>query len=456
VRTLPSVRPRRPWSPLTKRDLYSVHATSLEILERIGVTGFGEDAIKIFDDAGANVDHGSKRVTIPQYIVAEALKKAPSTVRLNGRSRRHNIRLASEDRRVNFTVGAEAPMVIDLDTDQQRPATKRDAAELARLVDALDYSTNIPLVTPQDVPPPLWVQHATEAVLNNTEKHVNFVCPTSRNGAKDVIRMAAAVVGSIEELRKKPVLSGGCQFTSPLQIPQEVSNVLVEFASNRIPLSIGSLPLAGATSPITLAGTLAQENAEILAGITLAQLVSPGTPVMYNGVGTIMDMQTANLSMGSPEQALLSAAVAQLSEHYRIPCVINCCLSESKVYDVQVGYEKATSAVLSALAGGDLLMGAGMLQYCEVSCYKALVIDNEIIGYALRIANGINVADETLALDLIEQVGPGGSFLTQEHTRDHFKEEMFLPRLTDRHRRAVWEKRGGKTMEKRAKERRVE
>jgi trimethylamine--corrinoid protein Co-methyltransferase len=264
--------------------------------------------------------------------------------------------------------------------------------------------------------------------------------------------MVQKVVGGEEELRKKHVASSAAFVSSPLQYPLRATTVIRESANRNIPINIGTNPMAGATSPVSLLGTLVQQNAEILAGIVLAQLYNEGNPVLYNGFAGIMDMKSATLSMGSPEQALLSAGTSQIAQYYGIPSVFQGCIGESKCWDPQMGYEKTMSAYMGALAGGNMPMGSGHHDNAQIMCYKTLVLDNELWKLVLRAVAGLNMDDEALAVDVIDEVGPGGNYLGHQHTRKNLCREQYITELTDRSNRQMWQRKGSKNILQRAKE----
>ncbi len=448
-----SVKVTRPWEPLTRDEVYDVHLTSLEILEKIGVMFSDENALKIFSEGGAEVQNGI--VKIPEHLVKECIKKAPERVTLCGRNSRYDIKL--QDKNTYFTACSEATYVVDLEKDELRLATKKDLSDLSRLADALEYySTMLPSVVPQDVPKTLWIQHAVEAILNSTEKHVFFVCPTGTEAARDTIKLAAAVVGDEETLRKKPIITGGAFFSSPLRMWAEASGPLIEYAKFGIPLNLGNNLMMGATCPITLAGALAQGNAEILSGVVLAELVNPGTPILYNVDPFSMDMRTTNIAICAPEKGLCNAALAQIARYYGFPNVVDGFSPDSKLNDTQAGYEKAVSGLSSAISGANLIMGAGLLAYGDYACFKSFVIDNEMLGYIHRVIRGIEVNEETLAFDVIAKVGHKGNFLSQRHTLSYLKKEHFIPELTDRYRTEIWRSKGSKSIVERAREKAME
>ena len=447
------VRVTRPWEPLTKDEIYDVHLASMEILEKIGVMFSDELAQKFFREGGAEIQ--GEVVKIPEHLVKECVDKAPERVTLCGRNPKYDVKL--QDRITHFTACSEATYVLDVETDEPRLATKKDLADLSRLADALDYySTMLPSVVPQDVPKNLWLQHALEAILNNTEKHAFFICPTGVDAARDTIRLAAAVVGDEEALRKRPIMTGGAFFSSPLRMWAEASRPLIEYARSEVPINLGDNLMMGATCPITLAGALAQGNAEMLSGVVLAQLVNPGAPILYNSDPFSMDMRTSNIAICAPEKGLCNAALAQIARYYGFPTVMDGFSPDSKVNDTQAGYEKAVSGLASALSGANLIMGAGLLAYGDYPCFKSFVIDNEMLGYIYRVIRGIEVNEETLAIDVIATVGHRGNFLGQKHTNIHLREEHFIPEITDRYRTETWRSKGSKTIVERAKEKAIE
>ncbi|MFQ5836172.1 MAG: trimethylamine methyltransferase family protein, partial [bacterium] len=224
-------------------------------------------------------------------------------------------------------------------------------------------------------------------------------------------------------------------------------------AEERIPVALSSAPMAGSTSPVTLAGTLALVNAEQLSGIVLTQLVSPGAPVLYGAIPSVADMSNMSFLCGAVELGVLNTAAAQLAQYYDIPFYAWAGLTESKIPDVQAGYEKATGALLVGLAGANYIHNAaGMLDSTTTVAYEQYVIDNEIIGMVMRALKGIEVNEETLALEVIDKVGPGGNFLAEPHTVAHMRSEFFFPKVSDRSRREKWLAEGGKDGSQRARE----
>jgi trimethylamine--corrinoid protein Co-methyltransferase len=426
---------------------------SLEILEEVGINVFEERALKTLDDAGAEVNYQTKHVNVPQHIIQEAIGKAPKRITLYGRDpTESSYRLEVEDRKVYPTLTSGATSVIDLETGQVRKPVLKDIADIARLQDALGWPTVGTGMMPTDVRPSIWSLYGFEALLNNSEKHCWHICPENGEVAKDVFKMGAAAVGGEEELKRKPIFTSSAMVTSPLIYSKGIAEVLVDYAKWGIPITVGGMPLAGATGPVTLAGTLALQNSEFLAGLVIAELVNPGTPVFYEQAGTIMDMRAATVSLGCPELGIVAAASAQMARYYGVPSDVNAGWTDSKTCDIQAGYEKAESALIAAMAGANVLMGWGMVENALTCSFDATVIDIEIISTVARIIRGVDVSDETLAVDVIKEIGPGGNFLRHKHTRDFLTKEHFIPEFSDRFKRETWEKKGRKDAMKLAHE----
>jgi len=442
----------KPHRIFNRDELYDIHLATMSVLEDTGVQFLDTTVLDFLERYGATVDKKRRIARFRQYLVEDLIKKAPRTVTLHARNPKYDLRL--EPGTVYPQVGGECPLVFDLQTNEVRKATLRDLNDLVRLVDGLDFYTNCCLVNPTDVPPSSLSPHCTESLLNNTEKHCFYgiTAESGYEGFLDSIGMVAKVVGGTDELRKRHIASSAAFATSPLQYTPRSTMAIRQSAEHNIPINVGTNPMAGATSPISLVGTLIQQNAEILAGVILAQLYNPGNPVIYDGFAGIMDMKSATLSMGSPEQALLSAGTAQIASRYGLPSVFQACIGDSKTWDPQMGYEKVLSAYMTALAGGNLPMGSGHHDNALIMCYKTLVLDNEIWNVVLRAIRGINTDDEAFAINVIHDVGPGGNYLAHQHTSRNLRREQYIPQLTDRTTRDTWKRKGAKSILDRARE----
>jgi len=441
----------RPLELLTKDEIYSIHASALDILDNIGVIFEDKSALVILGESGCEVNSKTGLVRFPEKLVEEVMKKAPSSVTLCGRTSDYDLKM--EDCRTYFAGGANALKIVDSDTFDARDATVKDFVNLTIISDALEnVHCYLPIVWPQDVLPIGVDRVKCENALMNTLKHY-FADAEGRKGAEDQVKMAEAVAGGEAELRKRPILSLAPCITSPLCWGSNALGVLSVMAEKSLPQIISSEPESGATSPVTLAGSLVQQNAEILSGVVLSQLINPGAPVLSCTLPSLMDMRSANIACGTVELGLMCAAMAQIYRQYRIPYVGTGGIADSKIPDEQAAYEKALSALIPAQAGSNLIhLASGMLESILATSYEQIVIDNEILGMVLRAARGIEVTPETLAIDTIKKVGPRGHFLAQKHTMKYLKEEHYITAFTDRNTRRAWNDRGRKDIIKRAKE----
>jgi len=315
----------------------------------------------------------------------------------------------------------------------------KDIVDMARLVEVLDnihiYMLNI---YPNDLPVEEVDVNRFGAALNRTRKHIMGGVYTVE-GVRNVIKMAEIIAGSAENLKKKPFISMVACSISPFKLDESYGQLAMEAARNRIPVVVPAEPLCGATAPITLAGNLVVQNTDTLAGIMLTQLTNPGAPAFYGCISSITDLRDMKYLSGAVEMGLMNAASAQMAHFYRIPIYTTAGMSDSKVIDAQAGYESALTSLLVALAGGNFIHdAAGFLEFCMTASFDKLVVDNEINGMIMRAVEGIRVNKETLALDLLKEVGPGGQFVSVRHTRRHMRSEQYQPTLSDRNNREQW------------------
>jgi trimethylamine--corrinoid protein Co-methyltransferase len=291
----------------------------------------------------------------------------------------------------------------------------------------------------QDVEPSLVDVHSAEAMFCNSTKPP-WVCPGDGNQARQIIEMASIIAGGRDELQNHPVFLGLASPNSPLRLASHDLDVTREFTTANLPIALINCPNNGATSPISIAGTIVQTMAECLSLILVAQLFNPGNPVVSGPSPAVLDMRTANSCFGTPEGALVAAGSAQMMRYYSIPSYTSITSSESIVIDAQTGWEIAWTAQLPMLAGVSLVNGVGLIDACAGMSHEKLVIDNEVFGGLRRILRGIEVTDTTLAPDVIEKVGPGGHYLSQRHTRDLMNKERWFPKISNRLPLQEWKK----------------
>jgi trimethylamine--corrinoid protein Co-methyltransferase len=427
------------YQPLSRDKIGRIHASALRILEEVGVKVDLDNALEIFSGAGARVDVEDKRVRIPATIVEKYIGSAPSTVILYGREPQNNLIL--EKTRVYMGTGGAALKVIDLDSGEKRPSKLKDIAKMAKLVDGLEniHFYTIPC-TAQDIPQDELALNEFYAAISNTSKHV--MGPVySPQDIDNLIDMAGIICGGQEKLRERPFISFVASWmVSPLTFDPEVTKILIEMVRRRIPVALSSAPMAGATSPITMAGTLTQLHAEEMAGIVFTQLVEPGAPVLYGGIPGMADMYDLSYKAGGVEFGFMNAAISQLATYIDIPNYCSAGITEAKIPSMQAIYEKTFSICQCALAGANYVHhAAGVLESLLTVGYGQFVIDNEIIGMAMKMVKGIEVDADTLAIDLMKEVGPGGNFFSTRHTRKYLRSEYLEPMLMPRSARTSFE-----------------
>ena len=428
------------YKPLSEKSIVKIHETSLRILEEIGVKVALEEALQIFKKHGAKVE--GEIVRIPPSVVEQGLQPVPHKFLMAGREEKNDLHM--EDKRVYLGTGGAALTVLDLGTGEARPGTLQDIAQIARLVDGLEnVHFYLRPCVPQDIPKEAMDVNQFYAALANTTKNV-MAAAQSVQTARDVMEMGRMIAGGEESLIKRPFLSFVTSWMiSPLHFATETTRVLLEVTKNKIPVALSSAPMAGSTSPVTLAGSLAQVHAEQLAGIALTQLANPGSPVLYGAIPSMADLRHMTYVGGGIEFGLMNAAISQMAQHIQVPNYNSAGLTESKIPDIQAGYEKAYSICLCVLAGSNYIHhAAGMLESMRGVAYEQYVIDDEIIGMALRLLKGIQIDDETLGFDAIREAGSSGNFLSSVHTVKWMRREYFRQTLGDRQAREAWEKSG--------------
>ena len=336
-------------------------------------------------------------------------------------------------------------------TGGYRLTTLRDVANTAALVDHLDnIHSYIISCQAHDIKPINYHLLDFYYAFNHTTKHVMGGCD-DLHGTKQMWKLASIIAGGETKLREKPFVSVITNTISPLTIDSNTLKILNFCTTHGIPVTCAPAPMAGATSPATLAGTLSQMHAESLAGVAVTQVLSPGAPVLYGAVPLAMDLRTMELTMGSAEMGLMNAAAVQLAKLYNLPIYASGGITMSKRPDIQAGFEKHYSIMTVALTGADYIhLSAGMIDSGNSISYEQYVIDNEIIGMIRRILAGIKVNQDTMGFDVIEKVGPGGDFVTEDHTVDHMMDEFFYPNLSVRCNFDIWEERGRPDMLSRA------
>jgi trimethylamine--corrinoid protein Co-methyltransferase len=443
------------YKPLTSEQVKRIHEAALSILEDVGCL-FEEplrQTAEILGRSGARVDNDRRKITFPRNLVTEQAAKAPQRVLLCGRERKHDLELGGDQ--VHMGTGGAAIKVLDPQTGEARPTTLRDLYLLGRLVDRLE---NIHFFLrpclPLDIPEKDYDENIFYACFKATGKHV-MGGVNDVEGFDKVLKMAAILAGGEQQLAARPLFSVITSFMiSPLKLSTVPVGIMQEACRRGIPVALSSAPAAGSTSPVTMAGTLAQLHAEELAGITIAQLTNPGTPVLYGGIPGAANLRTMGYTGGAVECAMMNAAVHQLARHVGVPNYNSSGLTDSKIPDAQAGWEKALSSALTAMAGSNYVHhAAGMLESMLTVAYEQFVMDDEILGMCYRILEGIEVDSEQLALKTIAEVGAGGTYMMSDHTLRHMHAAFFEGNgATDRSIRDVWQKAGSADARRRARD----
>jgi trimethylamine--corrinoid protein Co-methyltransferase len=418
---------------LSGDQITRLHNASLEILQTVGVRIPHEEVRARFARAGAGVDEASHLVTIPEDLVHRSLESVGKKFTLYGRDREKRAEFGVGSRNYNSIAG-EALWLDDACTTR-RYAQLADVEVATQLGDALPRIDLVgAMADPHDLPVALRCIEVAATQVRNTTKPLQFWFH-NRASAAYVLEILAAVAGSEEEATRYPLTYPFLEPISPLKFPRDGIDLLFETSRFNLPVPIGPMAQVGATAPGTLAGTLAQENAEILAGVCITQLVRPGIPVCYGGIPHTFDMGTTQMVFSGPEQALMAVAMTQMGKHYGLPVYINVGLTDSKVPDAQAGAEAGITLFCGALAGADIFGHLGICGVDQGTSLAMLLMQHEIIGYVERYLGGFEITDETLGLDVIRTVGHDGSFLSEMHTVEHFRKELWFPDLLDR---AYW------------------
>lgn len=446
--TLSTISPHAPhFRVFTQDGLEKIQNTVTKTLSEVGVEFHHEGALEIFKKGGAKVSR--ERVRIPEELLKESLAKTPSSFTFFTRDGEPHMKMGGYE--VHYGTTGTNPYWFNPFTNQRELSTRQTIRYFARLCDYLpSMEWSMPLGVPSDAPVQIADRYQFyEAVTNNT-KTLYSSCYTSQ-GMEEVVEMAAVIAGGKEELRKKPFFTTGVNPGSPLQFDFQVTGKLLVMARAGLPILFNPMPMAGATAPQTMPGVIVIALTEGFAGLVLAQLIRPGTPIVTGGVLSPMDMSTTINTYGAPEFSLMMAGISEVLRHYKIPSYGTAGCSNAKVVDSQAALEMMHTLLVSTLAGSNLIHNLGLVDTGMTANLQAHVLGDEIAAIVRRIAGGIEVSEETLAYDVIARVGPGGHFLGEDHTLNHFRENHYS-KLIDRRKWENWFEAGAKTMEERLNE----
>jgi trimethylamine---corrinoid protein Co-methyltransferase len=432
----------------TDHDVQNIHEATLRVLETVGVDFGYEPAVAVFKKAGCKLD--GQRVYLSPQMVMEQVAKAPSEYTLQARNPDKNVTIGGDN--IAYIPCYGPPFVHDLDRGR-RESTLEDYINFVKLSYAsksIDITGGM-MAEPNDVPHARRNAEMMLASMRYSDKPF-MGGAIGAEAARETIEMAAIAFGCSENdlAAKMPMISILCTRT-PLAYDDRMLGAIMEYAKAGMPQLISSLAIAGATSPVTMEGTLVVQNAEVLAGIVLTQLIREGAPVVFSGSSTAAAMRYGTLSIGAPEMAVNTAATAQMARFYGIPSRGGGAITDAKLPDAQAGLESMMSQLMATLSGVHFVLhSAGILEGYMAASYEKFIIDDEICGMCKRIKRGEGADPEKMALDVITQVGPGGEYLTQLHTFENFRKELYTPIMEQKESYTGWKEKGGESIEKTA------
>ena len=443
------------YRPLNPEQIERIHQAALSILENIGFTyeqGL-DDTLTMLKDAGAIIEPEHSRIYFPSDLILSQIAKTPRQVILYSRDGQNDIDLWGN--RVYMGTGGMAVTVVDIETGQARESCLQDVHNIGRIVDRLDnIHFYLRPCTAHDVPTSVYDINCMYAAMQATTKHY-MSGAIDIQSFRDMVALASTVAGNQVKLAEKPIFSViTCFAISPLKLCTQSTLNMQEACRHQIPVALSSAPMAGSTSPMTMAGTLAQLHAEELVGLTIGQLTHPGAPMLYGGIPGSANMRTMGYQGGAVEFGMMNAAIHQLAAHINVPNYNSSGLTDAKIPDAQAGWEKAFSSLLAAMGGSNYVHhAAGMLESTLAVAYEQNIIEEEIMGMCTSVLEGIIVDDAHLAIEAIADVGPGGNYLMSPHTLEHMRSEFFAGNgITDGRFRDIWTADGSLDTRERARE----
>jgi len=423
---------------MSHTEMSKVHEASLAILEETGMQIDHAQARSILWDAGAKTHKNTNIVKFPAEMVEECIQKIPKTICLAGRDPEYDLSLTCKSPFVvRCATGLTA--ILDHQTGIYREALMADQKNMAILADALDNVSMAGPMTVHDAPHKTADLHATKILLENQRKHFMNLTMGSKN-MRYQIEMQLAVRGSREEMRKRPLFHPIACLISPLYLPEDDINIMMLAGEYGLPLKIPVLPMLGASAPVTLAGTLALGNAEVLGAFSVLQTLCPGNPTLYYLAPSLMDMHSGGCIHAAPENSLLYSAIVQMARSfYHIPSDTAPFITDGILLE-QTTFQKGTNLLAAALAGANIVGGAGCIDGAMAVSLQEFVIDNEIVGLTRRLLSGFEINDQTLALECIRRVGPKGNFLGDRHTLENFRSQCIsIPALFSYENHSSWQ-----------------
>ena len=443
-----AIRPKLEF--LSKAFIQKILDEAFEILEKHGVFVENNQALTLLKDAGMKTDESTQRVHLTSRLIEECLSSTPSIVRLYDRTGEKEFIVGGDH--VHFDPGSAAITILDHTTQEERKPQSEDLVRFYRLTDCLEHidfqSTGI---VSSDVPDLISDSYRLYLGLQYSEKPV--VTGTFRvEGFKPMHEMLVAVRGSEKELAEKPLTIFDACPSPPLKWSNLTTQSLIDCARAGIPSELISMGMTGATSPVTIAGTLVQHVAENLSGLVICQLAKKGAPVIFGGSPSSFDMRKGTTPMGAIETMMIDSAYTQIGKFLNLPTHAYMGLSDSKINDSQAGFETGIGAILAALSGVNVISGPGMMNFESCQSLEKLVVDNELCGMAYRLIQGISQRDDPIAKNLFEGFTAETQFLSMPHTRQWYRKEHTFPKIIDRDTYDYWVSLGRKSTADRASE----
>src|SRR5574341_258708 len=421
----------------TQEQIERIHEPTLDIIENVGVRFPSEKGLRLWDVAGACVNHKTQIIKAPRHLIERALDRAPAGYTLGARDASQDLPMDGN----HVFVGTDGcgVEVIDLETGQRHRSTLQDVADIARAADAMEeVAFHWAPVSAQDRPVETRSLHELKAIWENSTKHVQTESIYSEREALAAVEMAAAVAGGRAELKRHPVLSI-MQCTFP-PLGQDGGSIDAALAAAEAGLPVGFMTMTScaSTGPATVAGTLAVGNAEVISALALMQIARPGAPVFYAAAQTAMDLRSGAYTGGGPEDFLFGAATNQLADFYNVPLSMGSFATGAKEPNWQAGVENSLSTFMACSSMADMLLGVGLLDGSRIWSFEQMMLDCEIYSIIHKMLGGTEISEETLARDVTAAVGPGGHYLAQPHTLQHMH-DLWLPRFMDRRAYDAWE-----------------
>jgi trimethylamine--corrinoid protein Co-methyltransferase len=432
--------PRLSLNILEEDEVQRIHTATLDVIENTGVRFPSPKALDIWVANGASVDYATQIVKAPGHLIEAALKQAPPVYTLAALNPVQD--LPMDGNHVFLGTDGCGVEVIDLYTGIRRRSGLQDVADIATVADYLpEVAFNWVAVSAQDCPPESRGLYELKAIWENSSKHVQTESVYSQEEARAAVEMASAMAGGMEKLRKRPLLSIMQCTTPPLGHDAGSLEAALIAAEAGLPVGFMTMTSCGTTAPMSLAGNLVVGNAEVISALALIQLAYPGAPVFYAAAQTVMDLRTGGYTGGGPEDFLFGAATNVLADFYNVPLSMGSFATGAKEPNWQAGIDNMMSTFMASVVMSDMLLGVGLLHGSRIWSYAQMLMDIEIYDLVRQMMKGIVVDEDTLAMNIIQAVGPGGNYLTQKHTKQNMR-NIWLPKYMDRRSYNVWEEKG--------------